>query len=109
LSDNLPLISLGASPLSLRVALCSANFLFSTLLEIKFGLSIKFLLGIVLLFIPLLSKGLLNCLLNLVLFFCITVEFLVCVFAISIFFLGLLVHPDTDKVSFFLFISFFII
>ena len=43
----------------------------------------------------------LNRLLNLVPFFFITVKFLVCVFAISIFFLGLSVPPDIDKVSFF--------
>ena len=50
LPDSLLLTSLETSPLSLRVALCSANFLFSELLVIKLGLTGKFLSEIVLFF-----------------------------------------------------------
>ena len=105
LTSGLLLITFSSTicPLALLVALCSASFLFSESLLIKF----KSLLKILPVLVTDLTWSLLNCwfvFLNpdLIFFFSIITEFLFWLFAYIILSDLFLVELDTDKVNFFL-------
>ena len=112
LTIGLLLIAFSATtcPLTLFVALCSASFLFSESLLIKF----KSLLKILPVLVPDLIWSLLNCWFTfinpvLIFFFSIITAFSFWLFAYSILSDFFLVKLDTDKVNFFLKLFFSII